>query len=123
MLFIRQSYGGDDTGEKTRNFNGVRCMSAKMCNFAYDNSIYNRMKKWQKILGGTTLAILLCVELFLFGIYYGVIDCSLWRLHLQSNYPIESEQFAINVISIMMWGNLILALTLFICLWKKGGKR
>lgn len=25
-------------------------MSTKMCNFAYDNSIYNRMKKWQKIL-------------------------------------------------------------------------
>ena len=25
-------------------------MSAKMCNFAYDNGIYNIMKKWQKIL-------------------------------------------------------------------------
>lgn len=108
---------------KTYIYSGVRYMSPIISNFAYDNSIYNRMKKWQKILGGTTLAILLCVELFLFGIYYGVIDCSLWRLHLQSNYPIESERFAINVISIMMWGNLILALILFICLWKKGGRK
>ena len=48
--WLQQRYGGDDTGEKTRNFNGVCCMSAKMCNFAYDNGIYNIMKKWQKIL-------------------------------------------------------------------------
>lgn len=81
------------------------------------------MKKWQKILGGTLLAILACVELFLFGIYYGAINGSLWRLHIQYYYPIESQQFAVDVISIMMWGNLILALFLFICLWKSGGKK
>ncbi len=40
MLFIRQSYGGNYTGEKTRIFNGVRCMSTKMCNFAHDNGKY-----------------------------------------------------------------------------------
>ena len=78
------------------------------------------MKKWQKILGGTVLAILVCVEFFLFGIYYGVINSSLWRLHLQYDYPIESQKFAVDVVSIMMWGNLILALFIFICLWKKG---
>ena len=60
------------------------------------------MKKWQKILSGTTLAALVCVELLLFGIYYGVITGALWELHLQSNYPIDSPTFAINVISIMM---------------------
>lgn len=79
------------------------------------------MKKWQKILGSTALAILACVELFLFGIYYGVINDSLWRLQLQYNYPIESQKFAVDVLAIMIWGNLILALFIFICLWKKGG--
>lgn len=79
------------------------------------------MKKWQKMLGGTVLTILVYVELFLFGIYYGVINNSLWRLHLQYNYPIESQKFAVDVVSIMMWGNLILALFIFICLWKKEG--
>lgn len=81
------------------------------------------MKKWHKILGGMLLAVLVCVELFLFSIYYGVINGSLWRLQLQYDYPIDSEKFAINVVSIMMWGNLILALFLFICLWKKGDKK
>lgn len=73
------------------------------------------------MLGGTVLTILVYVELFLFGIYYGVINNSLWRLHLQYNYPIESQKFAVDVVSIMMWGNLILALFVFICLWKKEG--
>ncbi len=73
------------------------------------------------MLGGTVLTILVYVELFLFGIYYGVINNSLWRLHLQYNYPIESQKFAVDVVSIMMWGNLILALFIFICLWKKEG--
>lgn len=81
------------------------------------------MKKWQKILGGTSLALLVCVELFLFGIYYGVINSGLWRIHLQYDCSIESEKFAVDVMSIMMWGNLIIALFLFICLWKKGGKK
>lgn len=81
------------------------------------------MKKWQKILGCIALAILVCVELFLFGIYYGVISSSLWQLQLQYHESIDSQQFAVDVVSIMMWGNLILALILFICLWKKGGKK
>lgn len=51
--------------------------------------------------GGTVLTILVYVELFLFGIYYGVINNSLWRLHLQYNYPIESQKFAVDVVSII----------------------
>nr|DAN52469.1 MAG TPA: hypothetical protein [Caudoviricetes sp.] len=81
------------------------------------------MKKWQKILGSTLFSVFVCVELFLFNIYYGVINSSLWRLRLQYEYPIDSEKFAINAVSIMVWGNLILALCLFICLWRKGGRK
>ena len=44
------------------------------------------------MLGGTVLTILVYVELFLFGIYYGVINNSLWRLHLQYNYPTSNPQ-------------------------------
>lgn len=81
------------------------------------------MKKLKKILGCTALAILVCVELYLFSIYYGVINSSLWRLQLQYHESIESQKFAVDVVSIMMWGNLILVLILFICLWKKGQKK
>ena len=60
------------------------------------------MKKLKKILGCTALAILVCVELFLFSIYYGVINSSLWRLQLQYHESIESQKFAVDVVSIMM---------------------
>ncbi len=36
---MQQSYGRAVALEKTRIFNGVRCMSAKISNFAYDSKI------------------------------------------------------------------------------------
>ena len=122
MLFIRQSYGGDDTGEKIRIFNGVRCMSAKFSNFAYDNGIYFNfsMNKWQKIVGVIAFGVIGIYELLLWSGTY--LDLK----YLIEPYDIpditERMYLRANSLSVALWLNYFIALCMFICLWRKGSK-
>lgn len=68
------------------------------------------MKKWQKLLGCVVFGGLIGGEILLYS--WAIVD---WE-------PTPFYE-CIMWLSNAMWLNLILALSLFICLWKKGGKK
>lgn len=79
------------------------------------------MKQWQKIIG-----------MIVFGVI-GICELLLWiNTYLDLEYIIEPYDISVvtermylrtGSLSIALWINYFLALTMFICLWRKGGKR
>lgn len=79
------------------------------------------MKIWQKIIG-----LIIFIAIFIFGVLTWI------NAYVDIKYIIEP--FGIDIIedrvylyidslSTLMWLNYILALVMFIVLWRKGGKR
>ena len=97
-------------------------MSAKMCNFAYDNGIYFNfsMNKWQKIVGVIAFGVIGIYELLLWSGTY--LDLK----YLIEPYDIpditERMYLRANSLSVALWLNYFIALCMFICLWRKGSK-
>lgn len=79
------------------------------------------MKKWQKIAGIIVLLIIAIYELLTWANTY---------VHLKyvveptgNDLLIEQSYMYIDGLSFGMWINFSLVIFLFICLWRKGGKR
>jgi len=79
------------------------------------------MKTWQKIVGS-----IIFITIFIFGALTWI------NAYVDAKYIIEpfgidiiEERFYMYVddLSTLMWLNYILALVMFIVLWRKGGKR
>lgn len=126
MLFIRQSYGYRLAWEKTRIFNGVRCMSAKFCNFAYDNGIYFSMNKWQKIVGVTIISALIIAHIWALTDYLFVAElaetyCAEMGqdLFFDCIYNFKEHFWCYNVLAMF---DIIFIIRLFAALWRKGSK-
>lgn len=79
------------------------------------------MKKWQKITGIIALTLIAVFELLTWANSY--VDMKYLIEPYCDNYPVERTYLIIDSLSFGMWLNLILALFLFVCLWRKGGKR
>lgn len=85
------------------------------------------MKKWQKILGIIVLVVLailnvaMCIFYFDYAasIYFepgGSTQNAIEIMRTYSQHPIKG-------VSYLVCANYIIALCLFICLWRKGGKK
>lgn len=68
------------------------------------------MKQWQKIIGVIAFGVIGICELLLWA--FAITD---WE-----NTPWYN---CISNLSTALWLNYFIALVLFICLWRKGGKR
>lgn len=68
------------------------------------------MKQWHKIVGVTAFGAIGICELLLWA--FAITD---WE-----DTPLWN---CINNLSIALWFNYFIALAMFICLWRKGGKR
>lgn len=102
-------------------------MSAKICNFAYDNGIYNSMKKWQKIVGIVAIIVLAYAHLAILQNYLEIMDFSgAWHSNIEQEwfvYYIDKNIkhfWAYHILSFIDW---VIIICLFICLWKKGGRK
>ena len=79
------------------------------------------MKKWQKIVGITVFGVI------------GIYELLLWvNAYLDLKYIVEPYDISdiiermysrIASLSIALWFNYFIALFMFICLWRKGGKK
>lgn len=79
------------------------------------------MKKWQKIVSFIALLLIAIYELLAWANTY---------VHLKyvveptgNDLLIEQSYMYVDALSFGMWINFVLAIFLFICLWRKGGKR
>lgn len=79
------------------------------------------MNKWQKIVGVVGLGVIGICELLLCANTY--LDLKYIVLDLYWPDEIERLYQRTNSLSIALLLNYIIALALFICLWRKGSKR
>ena len=79
------------------------------------------MKKWQKIVGITVFGVIGIYELLLW------VNAYLDLKYIVDPYDIsdiiERMYLRIASLSIALWFNYFIALFMFICLWRKGGKK
>lgn len=68
------------------------------------------MKQWQKIVGVIALGAI------------GIYELLLWAFAITDWEDTPLYNF-MNNLSVALWINYFIALALFICLWRKGGKR
>lgn len=78
------------------------------------------MNKWQKILGLIVLLFIAIYELLTWANTYVYLKYVVEPT--DNDLLIEQSYIYIDALSIGMWMNLALAILLFICLWRKGGK-
>lgn len=79
------------------------------------------MKKWQKIVGVIGFGVIgICELLFCANTY---LDLKYIALDIYWPDEIERLYQRTNSLSIALLLNYIIALAVFICLWRKGGKR
>ena len=83
--------------------------------------ILNIMKKWQKIVGIVGFVVIGICELLLCANTY--LDLRYITLDLYCSDEIERLYQRTHSLSIALLLNYIIALFMFICLWRKGGKR
>lgn len=85
------------------------------------------MKKWQKIIGIIALLVLAILNVAICIFYWGYAASIYFEPGGAPQDAIEImrtySQHSIKVVSFLVCANYIIALFLFICLWKKGGKR
>ena len=83
------------------------------------------MNKWQKIAGTITLVVLAVLNIIL-CVYYLEYATSMYFEQGKHKDAIEimrtHSRYAIKNISCLVHTNYIVALFLFMCLWRKGGK-
>ncbi len=79
------------------------------------------MKKWQKIVGIIAFALIDIYELLIWVNAY--VDMKYIVESYGNNFLTERMYMRIGSLSFGMWLNFALAIFLFICLWRKGGKR
>ena len=68
------------------------------------------MKQWQKIVGVIALGAI------------GIYELLLWAFAITDWEDTPLYNF-MNNLSVTLWINYFISLALFICLWRKGGKR
>ena len=78
------------------------------------------MKKWQKITGLIALSLIAIYELLTWANTYVYLKYVVEPT--ENDLLIEQSYIYIGALSFGMWMNLALAIFLFICLWRKGGK-
>ena len=78
------------------------------------------MKKWQKIAGIIILFLITLYELLTWANTYVYLKYVVEPT--ENDLLIEQSYMYIDGLSLGMWMNLSLAIFLFICLWRKGGK-
>lgn len=85
------------------------------------------MKKWQKIIGIIALLVLAILNVAICIFYWGYAASIYFEPGGAPQEAIEImrtySQHSIKVVSFLVCANYIIALFLFIYLWKKGGKR
>ncbi len=79
------------------------------------------MKKWQKIFGCVVFSGMAIYEILIWINAY--VDLKYIIEPNRTNFLMESVKLRFDAFSISMWVNYLLALILFIGLWKKGGKK
>lgn len=79
------------------------------------------MKKWQKTVGIIAFALIGIYELLIWVNAY--VDMKYIVESYGNNFLTERMYMRIGSLSFGMWLNFALAIFLFICLWRKGGKR
>ncbi|MCH4148341.1 MAG: hypothetical protein LKF33_07925 [Prevotella sp.] len=75
------------------------------------------MKTWQKITGLIILASLLIYELLIWANAYVDLKYIIEPSFLED--VVDCAYLRIGSLSVAMWLNFVLALILFICLWRK----
>ena len=84
------------------------------------------MKKYLKILGIITLVVLAILNIVI-CVYYLEYTAIYFEPGGSTQDAIEIvrtySQYAIKRLSYLVYANYIITLFLFICLWRKGGKR
>ena len=84
------------------------------------------MKKWQKIVGIIALVVLAILNIVI-CVYYLEYTAIYFEPGGSTQDAIEIVrtylQYAIKRLSYLVYANYIIALLLFICLWRKGGKQ
>lgn len=85
------------------------------------------MNKWQKITGIIALLVLASLNVAVCIFYWGYAASIYFEPGGATQDAIEImrtySQHAIKGVSYLVCANYIIALCLFICLWRKGGKR
>jgi len=79
------------------------------------------MKTWQKIVGVTFFIIITVIEMLNWANAY--VDIKYQIEPFKNNTIIEYVYLRVGALSTLMWFNYVIALILFIRLWRKGGKR
>lgn len=79
------------------------------------------MKKWRKLVGVIAFGVIGICELLIFANTY--IDLKYITLDIYWPDEIERLYQRTNSLSIALLLNYIIVLALFICLWRKEGKR
>lgn len=86
-----------------------------------DEIILKIMKKWQKILGVIAFGAIGIYELLLCANTY--VDLKYIIEPYDITDIIDRMYLRADALSASLWINYFIALALFICLWRKGGKR
>ncbi len=85
------------------------------------------MKKWQKISGIIALLVLAILNVAICTFYWDYVASIYFEPGGSTQDAIEImrtySQHSIKVVSFLVCTNYIIALFLFICLWRKGDKR
>lgn len=85
------------------------------------------MKKWQKIMGTIALAALAILNNILCVYYLEYATSIYFEPEGSTQYAIEImrtySRYAIKNLSYLVYTNYIVALFLFMCLWRTGGKK
>ena len=81
------------------------------------------MKKWQKTVGIIAFALIAIYELLIWVNAYVDMKYIVEVESYGNNFLAECMYMRIGSLSFGMWLNFALAIFLFICLWRKGGKR
>lgn len=79
------------------------------------------MKKWQKISGCIIFTALALYDMLMWAVAY--VDAKYIIEPNGPNFLVECVYMRFDIFSVMLWLNYIMALCLFICLWRKGDKR
>lgn len=85
------------------------------------------MKKWQKITGIIALVVLAIINVTVCMFYFDYAASIYFEPGGKTQNAIELmrtfSQHAIKGVSVLVCANYIIALCLFTCLWRKGGRR
>ena len=79
------------------------------------------MSKWQKIIGIIAFAIIIVYELLIWANAY--VDLKYIVEPIGNKMLEERMDMRVDSLSFGMCLNIALAICLFICLWRKGGKK